>query len=47
MLITTPTTRQGAVALIDAFLMSESEDMDRELCLELLARLRGFLQSVS
>jgi len=47
MLMTTPTTRQGAVALIDAFLMSEGEAMNRELCFELLARLRGFLQSAA
>jgi hypothetical protein len=39
-----PTTRQGAIALIDAFLLCQEADVDRQ-CSELLARLKAFLQS--
>jgi hypothetical protein len=41
---TVPTTRQGAIALIDAFLLCQEADVDRQ-CSELLARLKAFLQS--
>jgi hypothetical protein len=45
MLATVPTTRQGAIALIDAFLLFQEADTDRGHYLELLARLRAFLQT--
>jgi hypothetical protein len=45
-LATVPTTQQGAVALIDAFLLCRQADMDRIQYTELLARLRAFLQSL-
>src|SRR5215470_16766419 len=44
---TVPTTRQGAIALIDAFLLCQEADMDRIQCSELLARLKAFLQSAA
>jgi hypothetical protein len=44
---TVPTTRQGAIALIDAFLPCQEADMDRTQCSELLARLKAFLQSAA
>jgi hypothetical protein len=42
-LATVPTTRQGAIALIDAFLMHQGADTGH--CVELLARLKVFLQT--
>ena len=42
---TPPTTRQGAIALIDAFLLYYEADTDRSHYSELLARLRTFLQT--
>ena len=47
LLATVPTTRQGAIALIDAFLLYQEADMDRTQCSELLARLKAFLQSAA
>src|SRR5262252_11175357 len=47
LLTTVPTTRQGAIALIDAFLLYQEADMDRTQCSELLARLKAFLQSAA
>jgi hypothetical protein len=44
-LATVPTTRQGAIALIDAFLLYQEVDTDRGHYSELLARLRTFLQA--
>jgi hypothetical protein len=44
---TVPTTRQGAIALIDAFLLCQEADMDRTQCSGLLARLKEFLQSTA
>jgi len=44
---TVPTTRQGAIALIDVFLLCQEADMDRTQCSESLARLKAFLQSVA
>jgi hypothetical protein len=44
---TVPTTRQGAIALIDAFSLCQEADMDRTQCAELLARLKAFLQSAA
>jgi hypothetical protein len=44
LLATAPTTRQGAIALIDAFLLCQEADMDGTQCSELLARLKAFLQ---
>jgi hypothetical protein len=44
---TVPTTRQGAIALIDAFLLCQEADVDRTPCSELLARLKAFLQSAA
>jgi len=44
---TQPTTRQGAIALIDAFLLYHGADMDRTSYSELLARLKAFLQSAA
>jgi len=41
------TTRQGAIALIDAFLLCQKADTDRTQCSELLARLKAFLQSAA
>jgi hypothetical protein len=43
MLATQPTTRLGALALIDVFLEIESATLDNE-CLALMERLRGFLR---
>jgi hypothetical protein len=45
LITTVPTTRQGAIALIDAFLLYQEADMDRTQYSELLARLKAFLQS--
>jgi hypothetical protein len=45
-LATVPTTQQGTIALIDAFLLCQKADMDRAQFTELLARLRAFLQSL-
>jgi len=47
LLATVPTTRQGAIALIDAFLLYPEADMHRTQCSELLARLKAFLQSAA
>jgi len=47
LIATVPTTRQGAIALIDAFLQCQEADMDRTQCSELLARLKAFLQSMA
>ena len=47
LLATMPTTRQGAIALIDVFLLYQEADMDRTQCSELLARLKAFLQSAA
>jgi hypothetical protein len=44
-LATVPTTRQGAIALIDAFLLDQGPDTDRCHYVELLARLKAFLQT--
>ena len=44
---TVPTTRQGAIALIDAFLMCQEADTGRTQCSELLVRLKAFLQSAA
>lgn len=45
-LATVPTTQQGAIALINAFLMCQKGDVDGTQYTELLARLRAFLQSL-
>jgi hypothetical protein len=45
-LATVPATRQGAIALIDAFLLYQEAVTDRSHYLKLLARLRAFLQSL-
>jgi hypothetical protein len=47
LLATVPTTQQGAIALIDAFLLYQEADMDRTQYLELLTRLKAFLQSAA
>jgi hypothetical protein len=47
LLATVPTTQQGAIALIDAFLLCQEADMDRTQYAELLARLKAFLQSTA
>ena len=47
LLLTVPTSRQGAIAQIDAFLLCRETDMDRTQCSELLARLKAFLQSAA
>jgi hypothetical protein len=44
-LATVPTTRQGAIELIDAFLLYQEADTDQRHYLELLARLKAFLQA--
>ena len=44
-LATVPTTRLGAIVLIDAFLSYQEANADRSHYLELLARLRTFLQT--
>ena len=41
-----PITQQGAIALIDVFLLCQQADMDRTQYTELLARLRTFLQTL-
>jgi hypothetical protein len=43
MLVTQPTTREGALALIDCFLETEREMIGKD-CLALLKRLSGFLR---
>ena len=43
---TVPTTRQGAIALIDAFLLCQEADTDRGQYIELSARLREFLHTL-
>src|SRR5262249_19650938 len=45
LLATPPTTRQGAIALIDACLLYQGAEVDRRQYSELLARLKAFLQS--
>jgi hypothetical protein len=45
-LATMPTTQQGAIALIDVFLLCRKADMDRTQYSELIARLKAFLQSL-
>jgi hypothetical protein len=45
LLATPPTTRQGAIALIDAFLLYQGSEVDRREYSELLVRLKAFLQS--
>jgi hypothetical protein len=47
LLATVPTTRRGAIALIDAFLLCQEADMDRTQYSELLARLKAFLQGAA
>ena len=47
LLATVPTTQQGAIALIDAFLLYQEADFDRTQYSELLARLKAFLQSAA
>ena len=42
-----PTTQQGAIALIDAFLLYQEADFDRTQYSELLTRLKAFLQSAA
>jgi hypothetical protein len=43
MLVTQPTTREGALALIDCFLETEREMIGKD-CLAVLQRLSGFLR---
>ena len=45
LLATVPTTQQGAIAMIDAFLLHQEADMDRTQYSALLTRLKVFLQS--
>ena len=45
LLATPPTTRQGGIVLIDAFLLYQGAEVDRRQYSELLARLKAFLQS--
>jgi hypothetical protein len=45
LLATVPTTRQGAIALIDACQLDQGVDTDRCHYVELLARLKEFLQT--
>jgi hypothetical protein len=47
LLATVPTTQQGAIALIDALLLYEGAEIDRRHYLELLARLKAYLQSAA
>ena len=47
LIATVPTTQQGAIALIDAFLLYQEADFDRTQYSELLARLKAFLQSAA
>jgi hypothetical protein len=47
LLSTPPTTRQGAIALIDAFLLYQGAEVDRRQYSELLARLKAFLQGAA
>jgi hypothetical protein len=46
MLVTQPTTREGALALIDCFLETEREMIGKD-CLALLTRLSGFLRQAA
>jgi hypothetical protein len=47
LLATVPTTQQGAIALIDAFLLYQEANVDRAQFSELLKRLKAFLQSAA
>ena len=47
LLATPPTTRQGAIALIDVFILYQGAEVDRRLYSELLARLKAFLQGAA
>jgi hypothetical protein len=47
LLATPPTTRQGAIALIETFLLYQEADVDRKEYSELLARLKAFLQNAA
>ena len=47
LLATAPTTGQGAIALIEAFLLYQGAEVDRREYSELLARLKAFLQSAA
>jgi hypothetical protein len=47
LLATPPTTRRGAIALIDAFLSYQGAEADRRQYSELLARLKAFMQSTA
>ena len=47
LIATVPTTQQGAIALIDAFLLYQEADFDRTQYSELLTRLKAFLQSAA
>jgi len=44
-LATVPTTRRGAIELIDAFLLYQEADTDRSQYLRVLAQLRAFLHA--
>jgi hypothetical protein len=44
-LATVPTTRQAAIALIDAFLLHQGADTGQGHYVELLAQLKAFLQT--
>ena len=46
MIATRPTTRAGALAMIDCFLLSERDDID-ERSLALLGRLHAYLQTAA
>ena len=46
MLVTQPTTREGALALIDCFLETKREMIGKD-CLALLKRLSGFLRQAA
>ena len=47
LLATVPTTQQGAIALIDGFLLCQETDMDPTQYSKLLTRLKAFLQSAA
>jgi hypothetical protein len=47
LLATSPATRQGAIALIDAFLLYQRPEVDRREYSELLVRVTAFLQSAA
>jgi hypothetical protein len=44
---TSTASQQGAIAMIDAFLLHQEADMDRTEYSELLTRLKAFLQSAA